>query len=477
MSTVTTSRSAAIHEQLGHPVIDADGHDVEYVPALLELLREEGGAKAVETFTKLPGWYRHSEHERMADRMVRPPWWALPTRHTVDHATSVLPRLLEERMGEFGLDFTVLYPSVGLGVTHLADPDLRQAACRAVNRYHAEVFGPHAAAMAPAAAIPMHTPDEALAVLDHAVGELGLKALMMAGHVRRPLPGVEGSPHGTWIDPLGLDSPYDYDPVWARCEALRVVPAFHSGGMGWGSRVSVSNYMYNHIGHFAAASEPLCKALFFGGVTRRFPRLRFMFLEAGVGWATMLLSDLVGHWEKRNGRAMANYDPQFLDVGLLGELVERYASPLQQPHVRELDWHVAQLWPDVQDRDRLDDFAAAGVGSVQEVVDRFVPSFFFGCEADDATNAWAFDTRVNPTGARLNAVFSSDIGHWDVPDMREVLEEAYGLVERGLISESDFRRFVFTNPMRLLTEVNPDFFVGTTVEGAVGAELATGRPV
>jgi hypothetical protein len=50
--------------------------------------------------------------------------------------------------------------------------------------------------------------------------------------------------------------------------------------MGWGSRVSVNNYMYNHIGHFAAASEALCKGLFFGGVTKRFPGIKFMFLEA-----------------------------------------------------------------------------------------------------------------------------------------------------------------------------------------------------
>src|SRR5215471_5754836 len=29
--------------------------------------------------------------------------------------------------------------------------------------------------------------------------------------------------------------------------------------MGWGSRTSISNWKYNHIGHFAAAGEALCK--------------------------------------------------------------------------------------------------------------------------------------------------------------------------------------------------------------------------
>ena len=36
-------------------------------------------------------------------------------------------------------------------------------------------------------------------------------------------------------------------------------------------------------------------------------------------------------------------------------------------------------------------------------------------------------------GARLNALFSSDIGHFDVPDMTEVVPEAYELVEHGLL--------------------------------------------
>jgi len=51
--------------------------------------------------------------------------------------------------------------------------------------------------------------------------------------------------------------------------------------------------------------------------------------------------------------------------------------------------------------------------------------------------------------------------------MSEVLEEAWELVEHGLISEDDFREFVFTNPARLHTALNPDFFKGTVVEDAV----------
>ena len=51
--------------------------------------------------------------------------------------------------------------------------------------------------------------------------------------------------------------------------------------------------------------------------------------------------------------------------------------------------------------------------------------------------------------------------------MREVLEEAYELVEDGLINEDDFRDFTFTNPVMLHARGNPNFFKGTVVEDSV----------
>ena len=120
----------------------------------------------------------------------------------------------------------------------------------------------------------------------------------------------------------------------------------------------------------------------------------------------------------------------------------------------------------------LDDYAACAIERDQDWRDLFVRPFFFGCEADDPINAWAFDRRVNPFGARLRAVFGSDIGHFDVPDMRGVLPEAFELVERGLLTADDFRDFTFANAVRLWGGVNPRFFEGTAVEREAAAVLA-----
>jgi len=58
-----------------------------------------------------------------------------------------------------------------------------------------------------------------------------------------------------------------------------------------------------------------------------------------------------------------------------------------------------------------------------------------------------------------------------VPDMTEIAEEAYEMVENGQISEDDFRDFVFGNPARLWAGMNPNFFKNTRVEVAVAEVL------
>ncbi len=39
--------------------------------------------------------------------------------------------------------------------------------------------------------------------------------------------------------------------------------------------------------------------------------------------------------------------------------------------------------------------------------------------------------------------------------MRDVVEEAYELVEDGLMTADDFRDFTFNNPLRFFTDLNP----------------------
>jgi hypothetical protein len=92
-----------------------------------------------------------------------------------------------------------------------------------------------------------------------------------------------------------------------------IAPTFHRASSSQGLRLSPTNFTYNHIGHFAAASHATAKAIFLGGVTRRFPELHFAFLEGGVGWASQLFGDLIEHWERRSAKALERMHPDKLD--------------------------------------------------------------------------------------------------------------------------------------------------------------------
>jgi hypothetical protein len=245
-----------------------------------------------------------------------------------------------------------------------------------------------------------------------------------------------------------------------------------------GFRISPSNFTYNHIGHFAAADEAVCKAIFMGGVTRRFPTLKVAFLEGGVGWACQLYADLIGHWKKRNAKALEEVNPANLDKKLLRELFEKYEGKTAAEKLSE--WKVvpegeaaAAAWA-AKGPAVIDDYAACKIEKGADVRDLFTRNFYFGCEADDPMNAWGFNRKVNPYGARIKMLFGSDIGHFDVPDMKDVLVEAHEMVDDGVISEGDFRDFVFTYAVDFWTGMNPDFFKGTVVENQVAALIKSG---
>src|SRR5205814_7726354 len=169
--------------------------------------------------------------------------------------------------------------------------------------------------------------------------------------------------------------------------------------------------------------------------------------------------------------ALDNTNPAQLDHARLLALAEQYAPPSMREAVRRgegLDDN-GNGTGGVED---LDDYSRCKITRKEDFKDLYVSPYYFGCEADDPINAWAFGKKGLPMGARLNAFFSSDIGHFDVPDMTEVVPEAYELVEDGLIDEHDFRDFTFANAVRFWGEVNPDFFNGTVVEGQAAEVLA-----
>ncbi|HEX3952907.1 MAG TPA: amidohydrolase family protein [Stellaceae bacterium] len=476
---------AEIRAKLSHPVIDGDGHWVEYTPVFAERMRKVVGDLGADGFIKsqerIPSALQINRAERTARGVAMEGFWGRQSVNTLDRATAMMPKMFYDRLDELGIDFGIVYPTAGLGIPRIADDATRRAVIRGFNIVTHDYFKAFSDRLTPAAVIPVYTPEEAIEELEFVTKQLGSKVCMFGSGVRRPVEKAKGldpdiAKYVQNFDQLGIDSQHDYDPLWQKCRELGIAPTFHTGGRGYGERMSPSNFTFNHIGHFAAAGHNVAKALFLGGVTRRFPDLRFAFLEGGVGWGCQLFCDLIEHWERRGAKGLENMDPTKLDRKMLRELVDKYGYGDLAAELDKRDG-----WPLEEDfltgGEPPDDYIHCKITQKQDWHDLYATPYYFGCEADDAMNSVAFG-KAMPLGARINAIYSSDIGHFDVKDMRDPLRQAWELVEDGHITGADFKDFTFSNAVRLWGTQNPRFFEGTPVAKEAAAVLkATAAPV
>ena len=462
---------ADIRARLDHPVVDADGHMIECTFAVLDFVRQVGGMEIANRY----------EDQLKLDPTGsgrRAVWVGNSGPGSIDRATAMLPKLYRARLDEAGIDYGVVYGTLALSVLRVDDDELRPVVFRAMNMLYADMFKEVSDRLTPAALIPMSDPDEAVSELEFAVNELGLKAIVVNTMLQRPAPEVLAeAPHLAHLSldltSPGIDVGRVYDPVWAKCVELGVVPSCHNAFRGRGStHGSPSNYCFNSLNSFGHGSEFFCRSLIFGGVPHRFPDLKFCFLEGGAGWAAQLYNSLFEYWEKRKLDSLSrNLDPAKLDIDLLVEMAKIYGDERLTPERIRAEPHQPGTTQLFVPPEELDDFAGTGINGGRDILRIFDNNFYFGSEADDRMTAVAFDTKLNHYGAKMNAVLGSDIGHWDVPDMTKVMVEAYELVDDGFMDEEAFRDFTYGNVVRMHAGMNPAFFKGTIVEQEVASNL------
>src|SRR5882724_6445310 len=181
-----SAEARRIRSMIEHPIIDSDAHIIEYLPDLYDRMKVIGGARVAQ---------RYERKLRNLDKIAQVPmelcrrygitgvaWWNYPARNTLDRATATLPRLLYERLPEFGIDFAVVYPSYMIQFPVVEEDDeIRRASCRAVNEHLAATFEGLHDRMIPVATIPMATPEEALDELEHVTKRLGYRAVVLTG--------------------------------------------------------------------------------------------------------------------------------------------------------------------------------------------------------------------------------------------------------------------------------------------------------
>ena len=330
-------------ESLPHPVVDIDGHMIEYFPALVRLpprrghrprqpvdaaararrLRPDGRLARVCAPASAPGGgcrARRGGARRPGTRATSPPRCSRPSCTSGCPSSASTSRSCTRASGSS----TCTWRTSG-SAGRRAGPSTATTRRRSPGS---------ATGSCPVAAIPMVTPEEAIDELEHAVGELGFKAVVMNGFVQRPADAfADAHPDlarwGMWVDTYGVDSAYDYDPVWAempRARRTRVVPL----GLDGLGQPHVVLELHAQPHRPAQRGQPR-------GVQVAVPRWRHPPLPGRVvrvhggrrgvgGDALRRPHRALGEAQRR--RARARSIPSGIDVALLGELRAQYGGKL-----------------------------------------------------------------------------------------------------------------------------------------------------
>jgi predicted TIM-barrel fold metal-dependent hydrolase len=176
-------------------------------------------------------------------------------------------------MDTVGIEQSVVYPTVGLGVGRLVDEDWAIAACHAWNDWLYDRFLSATDRVKGVALIPVQDPEAAAREMERGVTELG----MLGAVLPTASEGIKGH-YGSSI----------YWPVYQAAEELGCPLAVHGGchiGIGMDH---LTQYPTSALGHpigvmIEAAAMLSC------GIMERFPALRVAFLEAGATWVPTYL--------------------------------------------------------------------------------------------------------------------------------------------------------------------------------------------
>jgi predicted TIM-barrel fold metal-dependent hydrolase len=189
-------------------------------------------------------------------------------------------------MDREGIDAAFLYPSLGLFLGGMKDPELAAASCRAYNRWLADYCKPYPERLFGAAMLPMQSSVEQIVdEVRFARNELGFRT----GFVR-PNPYNGRTLH----DPA-------YYPLWQEAQELDFAIGVHGGSesaqetlaMDRFKRGGAVRHVVAHTFEMMAASTSFIMC----GVCDKFPRLRVAFLEAGGGWMAGWLDRMDRHFD------------------------------------------------------------------------------------------------------------------------------------------------------------------------------------
>lgn len=199
-------------------------------------------------------------------------------------AIEVAPRLAY--MDEHGLSMQIVYPNIlgfaGNLVMNVKDEEHRAFCVAAYNDACRDMQAESHARLFPQAMLPIWDVAAAVAELERAQDELGLTGIVITD----------------FTEPWGLPplSHPQWDPLWDAAQARGVPVNFHIGSGGgpirlWGHYPPARAFAA--LSTMAQMGNLVCIVnLISSGLLDRFPRLKFVSVESGIGWLPFMLESL-----------------------------------------------------------------------------------------------------------------------------------------------------------------------------------------
>ena len=214
----------------------------------------------------------------MADRTKNPQRWS-------DVPTSVYdPKERLKAMDGAGIEYAVLYPTVaGVGgqiFGHIEDSEFELACVQAYNDWLLEEWAGVSRRFIPQCITPLFPVDAVVREIRRCVAN---------GHRGVIYPSI---PMELRVVPHINDA--TYDPIWSTCQELAVPICFHAGAS---SKIQIPAYE-GYLPATAAAIQAITRPassvsvlvnLLISKILMRFPNLKIVLAESGLGWGAYLL--------------------------------------------------------------------------------------------------------------------------------------------------------------------------------------------
>lgn len=315
----------------GPRVIDADAHINE--PVVRPGASDEELAPWVELGRRHPGWQQAGQSGGATVSMIEGklyptqegPGRGVPVTSAMHPQAADGARDLDARMRDLdseGIDVQVLFGGLCIGATSFEDPGFAADFCRAYDDWLLGVCARHPERLKAVAVVPLQFPDRAIEELRRAA-DLGVVAVAVPPVVGR----------------RNLDDPA-FQPFFEAAAGLGTAVAVHSApGMNLPlpGAERFDNYAQVHCLSFPVDQMVALTALSMGGVLDRFPALRVVFLESGVGWVPYFVHRIDEHREKR-GDLVPGMTTDARDLIARGQCWFSFEceEPLLEPYIEHL---------------------------------------------------------------------------------------------------------------------------------------------